>query len=178
MHRWAYYYQYAQMNTIGWVRLDLIFMMRDIYTSIPTKIVPISMRIVISFAMKRDILFWVCWEVNGNWKTTTQWKFSVGRKTTVEQILLSEEINKSKRTGMCEWQSWVQVGKSTIWVRSLDIKKFTSSIPKNKLTSMMAVKIFKDKCIILDKITSKTVQKDKWDDWWQKKKYEGSQKHK
>ena len=117
------YYQYADEHIIinmhrwkplGWVRLDLIFMMRDIYTSIPTKIVPISMRIVISFAMKRDILFWVCWEVNGNWKTTTQWKFSVGRKTTVEQILLSEEINKSKRTRRCESQSWLQVGKSTI----------------------------------------------------------------
>ena len=117
------YYQYADEHIItnmhrwkplGWVRLDLIFMMRDIYTSIPTKIIPISTRIVISFAMKRDILFWVCWEVNGNWKTTTQWKFSVGRKTTVEQILLSEEINKSKRTGRCESQSRVQVGKSTI----------------------------------------------------------------
>ena len=36
----------------------------------------------------------------------------------------------------------------------------------------MAVKIFKDKCIILNEIASKTVHNDKQGDWWQKNKYE------
>ena len=31
------------------------------------KTIPISTRIVISYAMKRGIRFWVCWKVNGNW---------------------------------------------------------------------------------------------------------------
>ena len=38
-------------------------------------------------------------------ETTTRSKFPHGRKTIVEQILASEEINKSKRTGLWESQS-------------------------------------------------------------------------
>ena len=77
-----------------WVRFDLILMMRDIYINsnlnpftkfassswstefkdilpwnilqMNMKTIPISMRIVISYAMKREILFWVYWKVNGN----------------------------------------------------------------------------------------------------------------
>ena len=78
-----------------WVRLDLIFPMRDIYinsnlnlltkftsssrstkfkdilpwniSQMITKTIPVSMRIVISHTMKRSTLFWVYWKVNGNW---------------------------------------------------------------------------------------------------------------
>ena len=80
-----------------WVRLDLIFSMRDIdinsnlnplwkFTSSSSsrstkfkdilpwnisqmimKTVSISMRIVISYAMKRDIPLWIWWNVNGKW---------------------------------------------------------------------------------------------------------------
>ena len=32
-----------------------------------TKTIPISTRIVISYAVKQGILFWIYWEVNGNW---------------------------------------------------------------------------------------------------------------
>ena len=42
-----------------------------------TKTVPISMRVVISYAMKWDILFWIYWKVNGNWENNisiSQWR--------------------------------------------------------------------------------------------------------
>ena len=62
-----------------WVRFDLILTMRDIYinfnwkkyiheptllwniSQMTTKTIPISTRIVVSFAMKQGIPFWVCW---------------------------------------------------------------------------------------------------------------------
>ena len=89
-----------------WVRLDLLLTMRDIYinsnlnqltkfTSRGTefkdvfpwnisqmirKTIPISTRIILSYAMKWSILFWVWWKVNRNWKNnmvrTSQWKES------------------------------------------------------------------------------------------------------
>ena len=45
-------------------------------------------------------------------------RFPDGGKPIVEQILESEEINKSKRAGLWESQSEIPVGKLTIWVRS------------------------------------------------------------
>ena len=36
-----------------------------------------------------------------------------GGKAIAEQILFSEEISKSKRAGLCESQSGIQVGKLT-----------------------------------------------------------------
>ena len=78
-----------------WMRLDLIFSMRDIYinsnpnpltkftssrstkfkdilpwniSQMITKTIPISTRIVISYAMKWGILLWFSWKVNGNWE--------------------------------------------------------------------------------------------------------------
>ena len=79
----------------GWVRLDLILTMMDIYinsnlnqltkftsSSRSTKLkdifpwnisqmirknVPVSTRIVISYTMKLGIPFWVWWKDNGNW---------------------------------------------------------------------------------------------------------------
>ena len=89
-----------------WVRLDLLLTMRDIYINsnlnqltkftsrgtefkdvIPwnisqmiRKTIPISTRIILSYAMKWSILFWVWWKVNRNWKNnmvrTSQWKES------------------------------------------------------------------------------------------------------
>ena len=88
-----------------------------IYTSIP-----ISTRIVISYAIKRDIS---CELVGKSMETekTTWSEFPNGGKAIVEQILASEEINKSKRAGLWESQSGIQVGKLTIWVRSFEIEK-------------------------------------------------------
>ena len=45
-----------------------------------------------------------------------------GGKAIVEQILASEEKNKSKRTGLWEPQSGIQAGTLTIWVRSFEIE--------------------------------------------------------
>ena len=44
-------------------------------------------------------------------------------KAIVEQILMSEERNNSKRAGLWESQSGIQVGKLSIWVRSFEIEK-------------------------------------------------------
>ena len=97
-----------------WVRLDLIFSMRDIYinsnlnpltkftnssrstkfkdiilwktSQMITKIIPISTRIVISYAMKQGILVWVYCKFNGNWDNNmikiSQWRESHCRTNT------------------------------------------------------------------------------------------------
>ena len=43
-------------------------------------------------------------------------------KAIVEETLASEEISQSKRPGLCESQSGIQVGKLTISVRSYEIE--------------------------------------------------------
>ena len=53
---------------------------------------------------------------------TTWSEFLNGRKTIIEQILVSEERNKSKKAGLWEPQSEIRLGKLTIWVRSFEIK--------------------------------------------------------
>ena len=67
-----------------------------------------------------------CFEFIGKSMETekTTWsQFPDGGKAIVEQILASEEINKSKRAGMQLSQSGVQVGELTIWVRLFEIQK-------------------------------------------------------
>ena len=50
-------------------------------------------------------------------ETETTWsEFPNGGTAIVEQILVSEEIGKSKRAGLWDSQSGIQVGKLTIWV--------------------------------------------------------------
>ena len=44
-------------------------------------------------------------------------------KAIVEQIFVSEEINKSKIAGLWESQSGIQVGKLIIQVRSFEMEK-------------------------------------------------------
>ena len=84
-----------------WVRLNMIFMIRDIYinsnlnphteftsssrstkfkdicpwnfTQMIRKIIPLSNRIVISYVMRQGILFWVWWKFNGNWDNNIIW---------------------------------------------------------------------------------------------------------
>ena len=58
-------------------------------------------------------------------ETTTQSEFLNWRKVIVEQILASEQRNKSKRIGLWESQSGIQVGKLAIWVRSFETKIIT-----------------------------------------------------
>ena len=137
-----------------WVRLDLILTMRDIYinsnlnpltkftsssrntefkdilpwniSQMITKIVRTSTRIVISYAMKRDIPFWIWRNVNGNWDNKMI-RFPNRGKAIVEQIPASEERNKSKRARTWESQSGIRVGKLTIRVRLLILKNYNSS---------------------------------------------------
>ena len=55
---------------------------------------------------------------------TTKWsEVPNGGKAIVEQILASEERKKSKRAGVWESHSGIQVEKLTIWVRSIEIEK-------------------------------------------------------
>ena len=62
-------------------------------------------------------------------ETTTWSEFPNGGKAIVEQILVSEERNKSKRAELWESQSGICVGKLTIWVRSFEIEKLQQSSP-------------------------------------------------
>ena len=55
-------------------------------------------------------------------ETTTGSEFPNRGKAIVEQILASEDKNKSKRVGLRESQPRIQVRKLTIWARSFEIK--------------------------------------------------------
>ena len=140
-----------------WVRLDLIFSMRDIYinsnlnpltkfasrsrstefkdifpwkiSQMITKTIPITTSIVITGwnGMPRWNGASRC-EFDGKsveTETTTWSEFPNGGKAIVEQILASEQRNKSKRAGLRESQPGIRAGKLTIWVRSFEIKKIT-----------------------------------------------------
>ena len=56
-------------------------------------------------------------------QTTTWSEFPNGGKAIVEQILASEERNKSKKAGLWESQYGICVGKLNVWVRSFEIEK-------------------------------------------------------
>ena len=63
-----------------------------------TKTIPISKRIVISYAMKWSILFWVYWKVNGSWDNNmiriSEWRESNCRANT--SVRRKKEIQKSR----------------------------------------------------------------------------------
>ena len=127
-----------------WMRLDLIFSMRDIY--INSNLNPLKKFTSSSRSTKlKDILPWNISQMIPNtipistrWKrasrcefdgksmkteTKTWSEFHNGGKAVVEEILASEEKNKFKIAGLWESQSGIHVGKLTIWVRSFDIEK-------------------------------------------------------
>ena len=55
---------------------------------------------------------------------TTKWsEFPNGRKAIVEQIVVSEEIDNSKRAGLWKPQPGIRVVKLTIWLNSFEIEK-------------------------------------------------------
>ena len=57
-------------------------------------------------------------------ETETTWsEFSNGGKAIIEQILMWEKRNKSKRAGVWESQSGICVGKINCWVTSFEIEK-------------------------------------------------------
>ena len=94
------------------------------------KTVPISTRIV-----KRYVMKWASHvEIDRKSMKTqsTTWSgFPNGGKASIEQILVSEERNKSKRQGLWKTQSGIWERKLTIWLRSFEMEKiiteFTSS---------------------------------------------------
>ena len=115
-----------------------------------TKIVPIGTRIVISYAMKWGIPFWVWRKVNENWDNhiirISQW-----RKSSCRTNNSIRRKKKSKRAGPWELQSGIQVGKLTIWVSSFKIiTEFIRSISSTSIGSpvlMMDIKDSKEKHI-------------------------------
>ena len=76
----------------GWDGAPLFTFLYD-PTQMVTKTVRISMRIVMSYKMKRDLLFYVWRKVNQT-ETRRRSKFFYAGKVIAEQILTSEEINK------------------------------------------------------------------------------------
>ena len=107
-----------------------------------TKTIPISMRIVITYAMK-----WGSYLLVNLMETeTTTWSEfpNEGKAIVVEQILVSEEINKSKRAGITVWK--VNHQSKVIWDRKI-ITEFTRSISSTRVGKpvlMMDVKVSKD----------------------------------
>ena len=140
-----------------WVTLELVLTMRDIYinsnlnpitkftsssrstefkdilawdiSQMIMKTVPISTRIVISYGMKQCILLWIWWKVIGNWNNTWS-EFPNREKAILEQILVLEERNKSKRAGLktIVWDPSRKVNHlgKVIWDRKI-ITEFTRS---------------------------------------------------
>ena len=122
-------------------------------------------------------------------KTNTCYEFPDGGKAIVEQILASQEINKSKRAGLWDQQSGMRVGKLTIWVRSFEIEKLQQSsadlsVPPEKVSQSLwwALKSPKINTLtegliertwsMLDEIGSKTVHNNKEGDRERKKKWD------
>ena len=135
-----------------------------------TKTIPITTRIVISYAMK--LCYASCFEFDGKSMetgTTTLPEFPNGGKAIKEQIIASEERNKSKRAGMWERQSGIWVGELTIWVRWFEIKKNYIRVyqiyhfDQNRLASPSDGRWSLKASSMLNEITSKTVHKDECD---------------
>ena len=126
------------------------------HLSMIMKTIPISMRIVISYVMKRGILLWIWWKVNGNWDNNMI-KISQWRENIIEQILASEERNKSKRAGLWESQSGIRIRRLTIWVRLFEkvITDFTRSISSTRVGKPV---------LIMDGKVSKH-KNSRWVDW-------------
>ena len=96
-----------------------------------TKTILISTRIVISYEMKRGILYWVYWEVTVNWDNNviriSQWIESHCRTN------ICVRRKKSKSARLWESQSGIQVVRLNTWVRSFK-KEFTRSISSTRIT--------------------------------------------
>ena len=96
------------------------------------KTIPISTRIVTSYAMEPDIPFSVWRKVNGNWDNNMI-KISQGSEGHCKSNATIES-KKSKRAGLGGSQSVTQVEKLTIWVRSFEIRAVRSWMLKSPKT--------------------------------------------
>ena len=192
-----------------WVRCDLIFSMRDIYISsnlnpltkftsssrstefkdiLPwnisqmiMKTIPISTRIVISYAMKQGILLWILCKVNGNWDDNmiriSQWRESYFRTNT--SVRRKKEIQKSRTMRIAVWDSSRKGNhlSKAIWDRKI-IADFTRLMNSTKIgsqslwwtlkslkTKTLADGLIKRTSSMLEDIEWKTVHKDEEGDW-------------
>ena len=164
-----------------WMRLDLIFSMRDIYINsnlnpltkfssstrstklkdillwnIPQmimKIIPISTRIVISYAMKRGIPLWIWWKVNGNWDINMirifLWRES--HCITNTSIRRKTQVQKSRTMRITVWNLHRKVNhlSKVIWDRKV-ITEFTRLISSTRIGKpilMTDTKVSKDQSI-------------------------------
>ena len=148
-----------------WVRLDLILTMRDIYinsnlnpltkftsssrstkfkdilpwniSQMITKTILMSTRIVISYAMKWGIPFWISWKVNGNWDSNmiiiSQWRENNCRTNTA--VRRNKSIQKSRTVRVTARDSSRKVNQLSkiIWDRK-KITEFTRSISSTRIS--------------------------------------------
>ena len=152
-----------------WVKLDPIFTMMDIYINsnlnpltkftsssrstefkdiLPwsiflkiKKTIPVSMRKVKGYTMKWGIRF-EFGKKSLETETTTWSEFPNGWKAIVKQVIAPEKRKKSKRPGLWESQSAIQVGKIIIWVKSFEIEKlkeFTRSFSCQPLWCSLSI---------------------------------------
>ena len=137
----------SSWKTWRWARLVLIF------SQMITKTIPICMRIVISYAMKRGIPLWILRKANGNWDNNmikiSQWRESDCRTNT--SIRRKKEIKKSRTMRITVWGPSRKVNhlSKVIWEKKI-ITEFTRSISSTrtgKPVLMMDVKVSKDKNI-------------------------------
>ena len=184
-----------------WMRLDLIFSMRDIdinsnlnpltklisssrstkfkdmlssnTSQMITKTVPISMRIVISYAMKWGIVLCIWWKVNGNWENNiriSQWRKSQCRTNPSVRGKKQIQKNRTVRITVRDLSRKVNHVSKVIWDRKI-ITEFTRLISSTRIGKpvlMINVKVSKDKTLadwlikswsVLDETGSKTVHK-------------------
>ena len=99
---------------------------------------PVSTRIVIGYAMKWGILFWVWWKVNGNWDNNmiriSQWRESHCRTNT--SIRRKKSIQKNWNVRITVWDPIRKVNHLSriIWNKKI-IREFTRSISSTRLAS-------------------------------------------
>ena len=158
-----------------WVRLDLIFCMRDIYINFNLNIqnspaateapslkisshgislkwsrsISISTKIVISYAMKRGVPLWIWWKVNGNWDSNmiriSQWRESHCRTNLSVRRKINRKYQDYENHSLDPSKKVNHLGK-VISDRKM-ITKFTRSISSTRVRKSMLIMYVKvSKC--------------------------------
>ena len=174
----------AQVAENHGMRIDLVLMMSNIYinsnlnrltkftsssrstefkdilpwniSQMIMKTIPISMRIVISYAMKWGILLWISWKVNGNWDNNmiriSQWRESHCKTNT--SIRRKKEIQKSRtvRITVRDLSRKVNHLSMVIWNRKI-MTELTRSISPTRIVKPVLMLVSRDKNI------------SRWVDW-------------
>ena len=109
-----------------------------------TKTIPISTRIVISYAMKRGIPLWIWWKVNGNWDNNmiriSQWRESHCRTNT--SVRRKKEIQNCRTVRVTGRDPTRKVNYLSKVVRDRKIiTEFTRSISSTRIDQSVLVYI-------------------------------------